>query len=250
MLARVRSYARPMWAAFAVPLAIAWSAGIAAAQIPSIQWEFNGPMLRLGTLRDGIVVGPGIGPANVVKAISVSDAFGRPVPNSVIELNFSACSGPGADQEFRLAETQPHHPGALTNCPARIVAAITDVTGTAVFRIAGGVLRGPGSPPGYAGLPVPSSACVTVHADGVFLGRLVASAADQDLSGGVTPADLSLVLGDRLGYIQAPGPGAYRARSDFDGDGDVDPADIGVMLAFRLEASVNGATGSATPACP
>lgn len=123
----------------------------------------------------------------------------------------------------------------------------------AIFRIAGGVVRAPGNPPGYDGFPVPANGCAAVYADGVSIGRLVVSAVDQDFLNGLTPADVSLALGDRLAFVNAgvpTGGPAYRARSDFDGDGDIDPADVAVLVAFRLEASVNGATISGAPACP
>src|SRR4029453_10562569 len=190
----------------------------AAAQVPCFPdpstVDFQGPFVRPAPLRGGPAVPFGV---LITKQIIVRDCHALAIPNATVTLDFSLCSGPGPDQEFRLGASQPHHPGVLTNCAAKTVSAVTDIQGVATFRIVGGAERGPGSPPGYAGLPVASAGCVRVYADGAFIGRLVASAADQDLAGGMTPADVALIAGDRLAYLMVPGPSTYRARSDFDG---------------------------------
>lgn len=228
------------------------AAGVAAAGVPSAATSsLNGNFIRLGPQRGGQVVNPA-GVGAITKTIVVRDAANNPIQNSTVILNWSLCSGAGATQEFKLSQTQPHHPGVFTNCAAREISTQTDAAGIATFRISGGAQRAAGNPPGYAGLPVPANACVTVTADGVALGRLVGSAPDQDFNNGngMSGGDLGLVAGDRLSVIINGNAVGYRARSDFDGDGDVDGTDVGIAGAVRLDSIVNGASISALPACP
>lgn len=245
---------RPVLLALGVVLLLPALAHAQGEGLPSASMHsLNGNMVRLGILRDGQVVNPA-GVGAITKTIVIRDAAGNPLRGWTVTMDFSNCSGPAADQEFMLAPEQPHHPGALTDCAGKRISAISGDDGVATFRIVGGVSRPPGNPVGYGLLPVPANACVRVTINttgqGESLGRLVASAADQDLSGGITAADLALVAGDRLSVINNGNAVGYRARSDFNADGTISAADLGIAGAIRLDSVYLGATSSASPGCP
>jgi hypothetical protein len=164
------------------------------------------------------------GDVNIINAVDpavtatyvIRDAFNNLVGNATIVITFTGCS------DSRLCANQPNHPGALFNCPAKTVSAVTNASGVATFLIAGYAASGPGNPPGAG------AGCATVQVDGVPFSNLTIGSFDQNGAGGVNPADLSNWLGDRQAFIASALN--YRGRSDFNGSNTVDPADGSLIL--------------------
>lgn len=203
------------------------AASAAFAGVPSAGTSTLGANINLcGTNGAGTIADPA---AVVLKTITVRDAASNPVPNSVVVINFSACtSPPAAPQDGRLSSNQPFA-GMFVNCAAKTVSAVTNGSGVASFRVVGSTSFAGANGPG-ATLP-----CATVTADGVVLGSLRVGAFDLDGVGGVLPSDGSLWQQDRNG--------AYRARSDYDGNLAVNPADGSLWQQIRnaLGSSASGA---------
>jgi len=189
-------------------------AGAAMAGIPDPANSLLGTGINLGASNN-----VGTVDVRVEKNVTIRDAFNNPIQNSTVVITFTSCT----NQDLRLCNDQPHHPG-LFNCAAKTVTAVTNASGVATFRIKGGAASGPGNPAG-AGSP----GCATVQADGVPMGNLLVGAFDNNNTGGVNAADLSNWLGDRNGYIA--NVANYRSRSDFDGSASVTPADGSAILS-------------------
>ena len=198
----------------AITASLLFVPGFAFAQgVPDPSFNTIGTHVNLGALSGGVV------DSRVTKTVTIRDAFNNAVAGATVVIYFSTCTS----QDIRLAVDQPHHAGQI-DCAAKTVSAITDASGNAVFRIAGGALSGPGNPPG-AGNP----GCALVRVDGVLQGSLFVGAYDNNLSTGVNPGDLSNWLGDRMAFIA--NPANYRGRSDFDGSATISPADASAILA-------------------
>jgi hypothetical protein len=179
---------------------------------------------------------------NVINAIdpamtatyTIRDAFNNLVGNATIVITFTNCT----NQDIRLCAAQPNHPGALFNCAAKTVTAVTNASGVATFLIGGYAASGPGNPAGAG------AGCATVQVDGVPFANLTIGAFDQNGSAGTNPADLSNWLGDRQAFIA--NVANYRGRSDFNGSNTVDPAD-GSLILGRNSARI--ATGNPSASC-
>jgi hypothetical protein len=104
----------------------------------------------------------------IPKTIIVRDAANNPVPNSVVVLDFSACT-----PDIKIGSTQVA--GTFVNCAAKTVSGVTDVGGSVTFRVVGASNTTAGTDPGSA------AGCCSVVADGVVLGPL--SVATPDLNG-------------------------------------------------------------------
>lgn len=176
------------------------------------------------------------------KAIVVKDALGNPVQNSTVTIDFSASTS----QDMRLCSTQPFA-GVGVSCGTHVVVALTDATGTATFRVVGGAVNPGGGTPGS---PAAGSgtAGATVKADGVTLGTLNVSGADENNAGGVGTVDLALAANDRFSCTNVtPNTGNFRERSDFNGDGLVNTVDLALIAQIRF---AGGSTISCASTCP
>jgi hypothetical protein len=168
------------------------------------------------------------------KTVTIRDAFNNLVANSTVVVTFTNCT----NSDMRLCGAQPHHPGALFNCAAKTVTAVTDANGVATFRVAGGAAN-----PGNNGAGV-GVGCATVQADGVPMGSWTVGAPDENNGGGVSVADLGLFGADRFGVN-------YRGRSDFNWSGPpISVADLGIFGQFRFSAVSGNAGSSCGVACP
>jgi hypothetical protein len=172
------------------------------------------------------------------KAIVVKDALGNPVQNSTVTIDFTT----GTSQDMRLCSTQPFA-GVGVSCGSHVVVSLTDATGTATFRVVGGAVN-PGG--GVPGAPAAGSGLggALVKADGVTLGTLNVSGADENNAGGVGSVDLALAANDRFSIT---GPANYRERSDFNGDAAVNSVDLALIASIRFSG---GSTISCASTCP
>src|SRR5262245_41771238 len=124
------------------------AASVAFAGVPDATKSSVGNFINLGGHTTGTV------DVRVVKTLVVRDASNAGVANATVEIRFANC----VSQDIRLSGTQPHHPGALFDCPNKIVSAITDGSGTGTFRIAGGATSVSGTNP-----PGATTACAEVR---------------------------------------------------------------------------------------
>jgi hypothetical protein len=170
--------------------------------------------------------------ASGLATFTIRDAANNPVPNSVVVITMSGCTG----TEIRLSSNQPHA-GVFVNCAAKSVSAVTNASGIATFRLLGRV----GTHPGFATGVV--SGCASVTADGVPLGAINVSVADQNGAGGCNAADGALFLADR---DNATSP-KNQARSDFNGAAGVNAADGAIFLQLR---DFSGADVTEAADCP
>jgi len=174
------------------------------------------------------------------KLIVVRDALNQPVQNSTVTINFSAAAN-GSD--IRLCSNQPFA-GVGVSCGNKEVVALTDATGTATFRVVGHALN-PGG--GVFNAPAPGFGvgAGTVKADGVTLGTLIVSTADENGLQGCNTVDLALFLNDDFSFNIA-NPATERGRSDFNADGKVNVIDLGLILNIK---NANGSTASCAVDC-
>lgn len=142
------------------------------------------------------------------------------IPGASVVIDFSGCS-----PDIHLCSTQPWT-GIMVGCspPVGRIGTVTDATGRAVLRIVGGASNFGGNTPAFPGK------CARIFADGVFLGNLNVGAYDQNGSGGVNPADISVFLDDSLDPD-------FEGRSDFDCSGAVNPADLSLLLGVALSGT-------------
>lgn len=199
------------------------AAGAAFAGVPNLGQSTVGNSLLLGGQSGGVV------DSRVEKNITIRDAAGNVVPNSVVTINLTTCTA----GDIRLCSTQPFA-GTFINCAAKTVSKVTSAGGVATFRIVGGATNNGGNP---AGVGV---GCATVSADGVPLGNMTVGTPDENGGlgglGGVDVLDTGAFFGDRFG--------AYRGRSDMNGDGAVDVLDTATFFNVRFGAgSVSGCVG-------
>jgi hypothetical protein len=141
-----------------------------------------------------------------------------PVPNATVWLDTDC--GP----DVALCALQPGW-GGSDACPRLI--GFTNSAGEITFRLVGSATNFSGAGPGYSGAPC-SAGCITVRVNGVITGRLSAAAYDQNSSGGVNPADISVWLTDSFS-------GRYFSRSDFDFNNVLSPADLSLLLDVSLD---------------
>lgn len=174
------------------------------------------------------------------KLIVVRDALNQPVQNSTVTINFSAAAN-GSD--IRLCSTQPFA-GVGVSCGNKEVVALTDATGTATFRVVGHSINPGGGTPG-APAPGFGAGAATVKADGVTLGTLTVSTADENGAQGCNTVDLALMLNDNFSDVPATAANE-RGRSDFNADGKVNVVDVALFLNIK---NANGSTASCAVDC-
>jgi hypothetical protein len=160
--------------------------------------------------------------------IVVRDLANYPIPFSLVELDFGACSG------VRVCSVQPDPDLTVFNCAQGFLAKYTDVSGTASFRILGAAAGLPGGACSTAG-------CAKVYADGVLIRQVNVATPDLDGVNGVGPADLSVWL--NLFFA-----GTYCGQADFDGSGKVSASDLSWWLNYHFLAGSTQSCGSST--CP
>jgi len=155
---------------------------------------------------------------------TIRDAANNPVPNSVVVMNFAACTGTRI-----CSTTQPA--GMFVNCAARSVSGVTNASGVVTFRIVGGGIQ---ATPDVA-------ACVSVTADGVALNTLRASMFDISGAGGLALGDITVAKND-LNLFPA------RTRADVSKNGILQLGDITIM---KNTLNAGGSSTSCTSAtCP
>jgi hypothetical protein len=192
------------------------------AGVPDPAFSTIGTVINLGGNTGGVV------DPLAQKTMTIRDAFNNPIQNSTVVITFTTCT----NNDIRLCNNQPNHPG-LFNCAQKTVTAVTNASGVATFRVAGGATNNGGNPAGVG------ADCAEVRADGVLMGMLTVGAPDENNIGGITVADLAAFGGDRFG--------AYRGRSDFNGDDVITVADLAIFGQFRFGG---GSLASCGAACP
>jgi len=118
-------------------------AGAATAGVPNAA---NSPVvggIQLGGTNAGTV------DVKVQAVITVKDASLNPVINSTVEILFGNCYT-ASPSDIKICNTQPF-PGMTFNCAGRVVAAITNASGQATFRVVRGASALPGNSPGITG---------------------------------------------------------------------------------------------------
>jgi hypothetical protein len=192
---------------------------------------------------------------NFATTITVRDAANNPVPNSVVVLNFAGCA-----PDIKIGSTQVT--GFFVNCAAKTVSGVTDVTGAVTFRVVGAANTTNGAD---AGAP---AGCISVAADGVFLGNLSVGAPDLNGARG-NPTDPGMDGTDTAQYTQGRFPPAifapctstnpnFRNRANLNAGTPcafqlIDGQDTGTFTLFRFGVSRNvpgGGTGTNGPFCP
>ncbi len=158
--------------------------------------------------------------------VTVRDLANVPINNSLVVVDFSACSG------LTLCNTGAFA-GVTLDCGTQTARAFTGVGGTVTFRIAGHANNSGNQPP-YA-----TYNDGKVFADGVQIGQPTVHAFDHNASG-MGAADLSAWLGDFFG-------GNNPSRSDYDCTGALGAADLSTWLGvFFGNGSVSNCPASGT----
>jgi hypothetical protein len=139
-----------------------------------------------------------------------------PAASVPVELDFTRCT-----PDIRLCEVGQ-------NAPCPFVFTSSDVNGYVTLRVAGGS-NNTGASPGYSGAAC-GGGCVTIRIHAAPVGTLSVAAFDQNGSGGVNPADISVWLVDAFAS-------QYFARSDFDFSNSVGPADLALLLQVSLDGN-------------
>jgi len=141
------------------------------------------------------------------------DVFNAPEVGATISVDLSACC-----PDIKLSNTQLG--AGVSHVPnSAIVRAITDVTGTATFRIEGAASQGGGPNTGS----VNPLGCATISATPlggapeVLTSTVLVATPDENGAAGTTgvdATDLSVFVGDKNAYTVSQA--SYRQRSDFD----------------------------------
>jgi len=154
--------------------------------------------------------------------VVVRDLAHNPIAGSSVVIDFNACN-----VDIRVCSVQPVA-GVTADCSGAVgsISAVTDGSGSVVLRIVGGARNTAFGTPG-AGFK-----CATVYADGVNLGNMNVGAYDENGSGGVNPADISVFLPDSFRF-----PTFYVGRSDFNCTQNINPADLSLILGVSLGAA-------------
>jgi hypothetical protein len=149
-------------------------------------------------------------------SVVIIDANYAPLSGATITVDFSACC-----PSFRLSNTQLGA-GVSHVLNSAQVTAVTDVTGTATFRIEGAATGALNPLTGAVGcatisLTIPGGGFPIMLTNGIDHPTVIVAAAD--LAGvvgtsGVDITDLSFYISDKQAYVQSTAN--YHQRSDFD----------------------------------
>ncbi|MEO5618822.1 MAG: hypothetical protein ABIS67_13730, partial [Candidatus Eisenbacteria bacterium] len=200
------------------------TAGAAFASVPSPANSTTPPCISLvGDDGAGTIDGDG------QFTVTVRDLANFPINNSLVVIDFSACSGLNLCSNNEL--------GFVVDCATQTVRGFTGAGGVITFRIKGHVKSNTGDLP-----PFNPYNCGKIFADGVLLSSPSVSAYDHDGSG-MGPADLSAWLGDFFGP-NAP------SRSDYDCTGNLGPADLSRWLDVFFDVNANGGSNNNCPVAP
>jgi len=186
--------------------------------------------IQLGGTAGGVV------DSKVQAVITVRDAALNPVINATVELLFGGCYT-ALNTDIKICNNQPFA-GLTTNCAGKVIAAVTNASGQATFRVVGGATALPGNSPGITG------ACLTVRADGTVINNgnnVRVGAYDLNSASGVNAADNSLFLSTLF-----QSPAGYRTRCDYNGDGACNSADLAKIISVQFGA---GSTASCASFC-
>lgn len=160
------------------------------------------------------------------------DVGNNPMPGLPVEVDFSGCTGVTLG-----GPAGPIFPGVTVDCATRRVTAITDITGTARFRIAGGGVAGASGPASG-----PASGCLVLTGGHVPLPSPGLRLLDLDGVNGVNASDLAAWLEDFFN----PG-GRDVSRSDYDCSGTLTGADFSAWISAY---QAGGSKVSAVPCSP
>jgi len=150
--------------------------------------------------------------------IVVRDLAHNPIAGSSVVISFDNC-----EIDIRVCSVQTW-PGVTPDCASGAVgevSGVTDGTGTVTMRIIGGARNT------SSGAPAEGFQCATVFADGVNMRQINVGAFDENGSGGVNPADVSVYLADQF-------DGDFEGRSDFNATNTLNPADLSILLGVTL----------------
>jgi hypothetical protein len=170
----------------------------------------------------------GVADAQGMFTIVVRDLAQNPIAGSSVVIDFDACT-----PDIQICSVQPVS-GVTADCLTEgvgEVTAVTDGSGTVMISIVGGANNT------FTNAPAAGSNCGIIFADGVNLGPVNVGAFDQNGSGGVNPADVSVWLADSF-------DGDLEGRSDFNCAGGVNPADLSVLLGVSLGGGSATSCGS------
>jgi len=165
--------------------------------------------------------------------VTVRDLANFPINNSLVVVDFSACSG--------LTICDNNELGYVVDCGTQTVRGFTGAGGVICFRIKGHANNSGGNT-----LPFNPYNCAKIFADGVLLCSPSVSAYDHD-GGGVGAADLSAWLGD---FFDILGNGLDPSRSDYDCSGGVGAADLSRWLDVFFDVNANGTSSNNCPNAP
>ena len=198
------------------------AAGVAFANVPdpvhsTIVATFDGPFYGIPMAGSDLTTAD----PSAQLVVTVKDLANNPIANSVVIVDFSACS------DIQICDTQLD--GSTADCATKTVRMATNGAGQATFYIVGHA-NVPADPDGS------NLGAVSVYADGVNLYDpaedvngvgLNAAAYDLDGGSGVGGADLSLVIDD-FGLVLPNGP----ERCDYNFDGVVGGGDLSIFIDF------------------
>jgi len=163
--------------------------------------------------------------------INIKDVGGFPVVNSLVMLDFSACT------DLKLCKTASDS----IDCPTKVVWKRTDASGNATFTVIGGAIN-------TGAVAGPGAGCVTMKADYVTIGT--ATAVDFDENGALGGSNNGVTASDFVPLLKDWGSGTYYGRSDFNLSGPpiITAADFVPWLkCWGDGSSLNGCT---TTYCP
>ncbi len=167
--------------------------------------------------------------------VVIRDLAQNPVEGCEVSIDFQRCF------DVQVSLDQPW-PGLSVECvagapPYAIVRGTTDAEGRVYFRIVGGA-RNTG-----AGTPAYGFKCARVFVNGFDLttpvGGVNVAAYDQNGTGGVNPADVSVWLSDSF-------DADLEGRSDFNCSNTINPVDLSLILQASL---AGGSAQSAADYC-
>lgn len=177
---------------------------------------------------------PGLGGNDPNVTVVVRDFTNNPLAGQTVEFDFSTCL------DARVCDAVVAGAGTPSCAVSHgKVTATTNAAGTVSLTIIGGANNT--GPVGGVSAAGESGPCVTVRAGSTVLGTVSFDAYDQNLAGGFTGGDASLVNGDVLLAAN------YRTRSDHNRSGTLTGSD------FSIEQGVVLLQGGATPGfgpCP